>query len=88
MVSEHIVGVRAGPPFTDIMVPRASSFAATSTRIKIKGGRWWKAKKKAQKSRLSRRVILAVIDPKTLQSMQATNDACASNQVFSTNHPR
>jgi hypothetical protein len=54
MVSEHIVGVRAGPPFTDIMVPRASSFAATSTRIKIKGGRWWKAKKKAQKSRLSR----------------------------------
>ena len=30
---------------------------------------------------------LAVIDPKTLQSMQATNDACASNQVFSTNHP-
>jgi hypothetical protein len=32
-------------------------------------------------------VIIAVIDPKTLQSMQATNDACASNQVFS-NHLR
>jgi hypothetical protein len=30
--------------------------------------------------------VLSVIDPKTLQSTQAMNDACASNQVFSTNH--
>ena len=48
---------------------------------------WWEAKKKAQKSPLSEDGVLAVFDPKTLQSMQATNDACASNQVFSTNHP-
>jgi hypothetical protein len=69
--------VRAAPPFTDIVV--AARLILRDQKV-VDGG-------KPRNHDFLGRVVLAVIDPKTLQSMQATNDACASNQVFSTNHP-
>jgi hypothetical protein len=79
--------MRAGPPFTDILVAARLILRDQQYTNKDQRRLMLESQEKAQKSRLSRRVILAVIDPKTLQSMQATNDACASNQVFSTTHP-